>query len=91
MAGWMINCKQYAELTSRSMDQPLSLWGRLSMKIHEKVCPPCHHIRQQFSIIRSVCRNSHLAKGGGDANCRLPDETCERLKSEIMKVSQDKD
>lgn len=90
MVGWMINCKEYAELTSRNMDQPLSLWGRLSMKIHEKICPPCHHIRQQFSTIRSACRNSPVVDDSDQADCRLSDEACERMKSELLKVSQGK-
>jgi hypothetical protein len=91
MAGWMISCKEYAELTSQNMDQSLSLWGRVSMKIHEKLCPPCYHIRQQFSAIRNACRHSSVVDDSDDTNCRLSDEACERMKSEIIKVFQGKD
>lgn len=91
MAGWMINCKEYAELTSRNMDKPLSFWGRVSMKIHEMVCPPCYHIRQQFSAIRNACRSSPVDDPRDDSDCRLSDEACERMKSKIINVSQGKD
>ena len=91
MAGWMINCKEYAELTSRNMDQPVSLWSRVSMKIHEKLCPPCHHIREQFSAIRSACRISSIIDESNPTDCRLSDEACERMKSEIIKVIEGKD
>jgi hypothetical protein len=38
------------------MDRSLSLWDRLSVRIHQWVCPPCNQIRHQFDAIRKACR-----------------------------------
>lgn len=89
MAGWMLNCKQYAELTSQSMDRRLSWWDRLTMKLHQVLCPPCKHIQKQFATLRNACRLSAVDDATGDGQ-RLPDEACERIKSVLRKASVDK-
>ena len=90
MAGWMINCKEYAELSSQRMDRPLSFWDRVSMKLHQILCPPCGVIQQQFRAMRSACRFS----SGDDASADtggLSDEACDRMKAALRQVSQEKD
>jgi hypothetical protein len=90
MAGWMINCKAYAELSSQRMDRHLSLWDRISMKLHQLLCPPCGLIHQQFKAIRNACRFSY-DDGASDEDGRLPDEARERMKAVMKKVTQDTD
>lgn len=90
MAGWMINCKEYAELTSQNMDRPLTFWDRISLKVHEWICPPCLVIRKQFDTMRSVCRFSPEDENG-DIATHLSDEACERMKSAIRQASNDKE
>ena len=91
MAGWMINCKEYVELTSQSMDRKLSFWDRVSMKIHQMLCPPCKHIRQQFDAIRSACRFSSVDDTCNDTPECISGQACERIKAAIEKAAQDKD
>lgn len=91
MVGWMINCKEYAEMTSRSMDRRLSLWERLTMKLHQMLCPPCNLIRKQFVTLRNACRFSSSAGDSTGNGQRLSDEVCERIKSVLRKASRDKE
>ena len=56
MSRWMINCKDHAALASSCMDRKLSTWERLSMKLHQWLCPPCGKVVDQFDAIRQACR-----------------------------------
>lgn len=56
MARWMINCKEHSRLASESMDRPLSLWDRVSVRMHQWICPPCNQLKKQFDAIRKACR-----------------------------------
>lgn len=56
MARWMINCKEHSRLASESMDRRLSFWDRLSVKMHQWICPPCNQLKKQFDTIRKACR-----------------------------------
>jgi hypothetical protein len=92
MAGWMINCKEYAEKVSRSLDCRLTFWDRMSMKIHQVLCPPCKHIRQQFNAIRNACQLEPTDEFAGDTkNNRLSEEVCERIKAALMEEAKAKD
>jgi len=89
MAGWMINCKEYATLISRSSDQSIPFWEWVSMKIHEFLCPSCRQARRQIDAIRSACRftpdDAALADMAGK---RLSDEACQQIKSELHKIAK---
>lgn len=89
MAGWMINCKEYAELSSQQMDRPLSVWDRISMKLHQMLCPPCALVQQQFNAMRDACRFAYDDEDS-DESRRLSKEACERMKAELRKVGQEK-
>lgn len=92
MAGWMINCKEYAEMVSRSLDCRLSFWDRMSIKIHQVLCPPCNHIRQQFNTIRNACQLGTTDEfAGDDKDKRLSEEACERIKAALVKETKVKD
>lgn len=90
MAGWMINCKEYVELSSQQLDRSLSLWDRITMKLHHLLCPPCGLIQQQFKAIRNACRFS-VDDEAFDESSRLSDEACERMKAAIKKAVQGKE
>ena len=92
MAGWMINCKEYASLLSQSLDQPMSFWDKVSIKMHQILCPACKLIRLQLDAIRKACR---LTPEGDDSTdqegSRLPDEVCEQMKAVLRKTVKEKD
>lgn len=91
MAGWMINCKEYAHLSSRGMDKSLSFWERLSMRIHLLLCKPCNLLREQFKIMREACRLvSADETPTPQSDVQLPDDVCRRIKSAIQKASEEK-
>jgi hypothetical protein len=85
MARWMINCREHSRLTSESMDHSLCFWDRLSVRIHQLICPPCNQLRQQFDAIRKACRlipsESEDAGGGKKDVAVLPEDVCQRMKS----------
>ena len=84
MAGWMINCKENAALSSQGMERSLSLRERLLIKMHQWLCPPCNQIHKQFDAIRNACRKTS-ADGIAEAQTDnvLPEDACKRIKAAI--------
>lgn len=93
MSRWMINCKQYSELISKSMDCRLSLQDRVLMRIHGWVCPPCGYLRKQFLAMRRACRWSPTERRDGEDQKGpvLPDEACKRIQSKINQLLKKSD
>jgi predicted anti-sigma-YlaC factor YlaD len=90
MTTWMINCKEYSKLVSKELDQPLSLWDKVSVKIHSWVCPACHNVKKQMETLRMVCRFTPGEDAPVPDDCNsLPDEACLRIKAALKNV-QDK-
>ena len=87
MGFWMINCKEYSKLVSKELDQPLSLWDRISVKMHSWLCPACHHVKKQLELLRQACR---LAPSENemdqDGNRKLPDNACSRIKDALKNL-----
>lgn len=89
MPSLYVNCQGYAELVSKKMDQPLTLWEKALMKIHEVVCPPCENVEPQFETIAEACR--HLPSDEAyekDASAVLPQSTCDRIKAALKKAHE---
>lgn len=86
MAQLMINCKQYAELSSKVLDRPLSFWERVALKIHQVACPPCNQVRDQLKSIRSACRWFPQEDDSDDPQCILPEEIRQQIKSTLKKI-----
>lgn len=89
MAPWMINCKEYSKLVSKGLDGPLSLWERVSIKIHRWVCPPCQHVKRQLLALGQACRVvPPESESEQDQSSVLSDEACARIKAALKKVPQ---
>ncbi len=52
----MLNCKQASQLASRAMDEKLSIWKRLSLKIHLLICSNCKIFTDQLKFLREASR-----------------------------------
>ena len=87
MSGWMINCKEHSRLASEGMDHPLAFRERISVKIHQWICPACARVKKQFSAIRAACRltssDLDLDRWIDGERTVLPDEACQRMKSTL--------
>ena len=92
MSRWMINCKQYSELVSKSMDSRLSIQDRILARIHALICPPCRYLQKQFSAMRQACRWLPEENDSGEDRdgSVLPDEACDRIQSAIDQLLKQK-
>ena len=89
MSGWLINCKEYALLASKSMEKPMSLRERLLFKIHQRICPSCHHVKAHLQLIRDACRTApHNKSGDDEQKIELPKEKCEEIKAAIKDLTK---
>lgn len=89
MPRWKISCKDYAVLASNCMDRELSTWERISMKLHQWLCPPCHEVVDQFDTIRQACRFmlDENQKQSESAE-KLSDEARQRLKTTLKQHAE---
>jgi len=54
----MLTCKETAELVSKSMDQRISIWTRIKLKMHLKACSMCLKYSKQLQKIQEVLKKS---------------------------------
>lgn len=84
MGRWMINCKEHSRLVSENMDRPITFWSRVSVKLHEWICPACSQIQSQLEMIREACRRSDPGMTEEEyEKCQLSEEASMRLKAAI--------
>lgn len=89
MPRWMISCKDYSELVSECMDRPLSLWERISIKLHQMICPPCQVVDKQLNTIREACRWAPPEDKEIETGPQiLPDEAKEKIRSALKNLSK---
>ena len=78
----MYSCRQASELMSACLDQKLSLYQRISLKIHLFMCRYCSRCWQQMHFIRGAMqycseRSEELEFMQGQS---LSEEACDRIK-----------
>ena len=85
MPRWMISCKEHSRLASEGMDHALTFWERLSIRIHQWVCPACARVQCQFRAIRAACRrvpaDDQWDQPAGIDTSVLPEDACRQIKA----------
>jgi hypothetical protein len=59
-AGLMLTCKQASQLTSKSLDQPLSLAERMLLRLHLFICSGCRRFKLQLMQLRVAVKSMCL-------------------------------
>jgi hypothetical protein len=55
--GFMLTCKQASELISQSLDQRLSWYNRLKLRMHLSICDACTQFSRQLGRLRAAIKN----------------------------------
>ena len=78
----MMNCKQATELVSQKLDSKLSLWQRLSLKLHLMMCHLCRTYARHLEFLHRVAPqiDEHIET---HTNINLTPETKAKLKQSI--------
>ena len=66
----MMNCKDYVQLFSRSMDQRLPRWAAFNLRLHRLLCRNCGRFSAQWEGLESGL-NELLEDPGPDASSEL--------------------
>lgn len=86
----MMNCKQAAELICQSLDRPLTLLERLSLRFHVFMCRHCKGFEAQnralLDLFEQRFRQSESAQQA--ALPKLPDHACEKLKHRLREAAK---
>jgi hypothetical protein len=54
--GHIISCKDASRLVSRREDGRLSLWQRVTLRLHLSVCAACTRFERQIRFLRAAMR-----------------------------------
>jgi len=83
-----ISCRRASELVSEGMERPLTLMERISLKIHELICPPCVECDKQLHDLHTIVSHmdEHISDNGHEGPC-LSDQA---RKSIEIAVQQEK-
>jgi hypothetical protein len=57
MTLFKMTCKDVYPLISEKMDHPLSLIGRVRLKMHLAICSLCHIYSKQLQTLQNLARN----------------------------------
>jgi hypothetical protein len=80
----MISCKRAAELTSWSLDTPLSRWQRLAWGLHLCLCNMCRRYRRQSAVLQRAGRLAGLGDWvTATAAASLSEAVRERIKQAL--------
>lgn len=75
-------CHEMTRLISESMDRPLPLRTRISMRIHYLICIWCERYRDQLSFMRDAVRHS-CDRGVEHMNGDLSSDAKQRMKDAL--------
>ena len=80
-------CKQTVAMISESMEHPLSLRKKLTVKLHLLVCSWCQWYMEHLKTIRETLRAQPLepAESNFGSTPGLSDQARERIKKQLMK------
>jgi hypothetical protein len=73
-------CHDITRLISQSMDRPLPLKTRLSMRVHYAICVWCERYRDHLLVLRKAVRGGLEGMGDGDQR-NLPADARAQLKT----------
>ena len=78
----IISCKHASQLISRSLDQRLSFFERLSLRLHLLICNVCTRFKQQLYTLQSAIK-ALLKQTENDETVQLPLQAKERIQNVI--------
>ncbi len=78
----IISCKHASQLISKSLDQRLSLYERVSLRLHFLICDVCSRFRQQLYTLKSAI-SVLLNQTENDETIQLPVQAKARIQHTI--------
>ena len=88
----MISCKKAAELKSRSLDEELSWYSRVSLKVHLKICKVCriysHQVEQISNLVSHYFTATDIHPPSEEFS--MPDDAKNRIKQTIKEECEQK-
>lgn len=80
-------CRQTVAMISESMEHPLSLRNKLTVKLHLMVCSWCQWYMEHLKTIRETLRSQPMepAESNFGSSPGLSDEVKERIKKQLVK------
>jgi hypothetical protein len=82
---FMPSCQEVSRLASESMDRPLPIRRRFSVRLHLLMCSLCARFRRQIGFLRDAARSFSEASEDDQlfANARLSPQARARIKEAL--------
>jgi len=79
----MLTCKEVAQLASESLDRSLTLYERLTLRLHLLRCDLCSRYVRQLKFLQRACADADDEKL--TAAAELTDEARERIRIRLSR------
>lgn len=78
----LLSCKKFTQLSSLSMEKPLSPWQKFQHKFHFCLCFTCRKFERQVKTMEKLLRIAHDKEEATHFSCceGLGDDAKERMK-----------
>ena len=83
----IISCKHASQLISKSLDQRLPFFDRVSLRLHLLICNVCSRFRQQLYTLKSAIKEL-LSQTENDETIQLPLQSKQRIR-DMIESNQD--
>jgi len=84
----MLSCKEVSRLVSESLDQRLSLWQRMQVWLHLRMCKLCSRFRQQTLFLGRAARHYLSIAGESAPEAQLTATAKDRMKQALRSGAQ---
>lgn len=87
MKPWMFQCREVAQLVSRSMDTKLTWRARMGIRFHLMMCRLCSRHKRQLELIRQLMEHYAELLQEGEPVASLSGESKDRMKQSLQEQS----
>lgn len=88
----MLSCKQASELVSQSLDRPLTMRERLSVRFHLLICAACARFSRQLAYMQATIEKFVLdteQNEGLKLSASAKERMAEAMKSKVVESGRE--
>ena len=79
----MLSCKEAAQLVSEGLDRELSIWQRMSLRLHVLMCRACSRYTHQVKALDEAVLKHYRVDPSVQKPEPLPDDALNRIKAAL--------
>jgi hypothetical protein len=87
--GWFLNCKDFTEKVSQTMDERIPLGHRIMIRIRRWICPDSDAYYRQVHLMQKAAKDYDRYCSHEDSGAGLSEDACRRIKEMLCRDTGD--